>query len=370
MSGSGDNGADDGDNDRRRRCRGGRGIPGRGIPGVAKDAPRYKAPATHNHGGRLSASSSLSSALSSAVSPCFFVEQGVQADIQADIQAKVQTGAALDVYIDRFLDEDATAEALPLLPPPCAPPTTADAATATRVSMQHIGEMMWIAARSSEVATGAPPSSSSAAAAARCSQADVDHWKSRHRVVSAERDGLLAKIAALEEQLAGAHIGRNGCVQSSHTTLGCIKIYARNYYDLFDLPSDATESEIRSRFKWMQILVHPDKNPRRVREATRLLTAIKFGLDLLTGKTARAKYNRLLRSKIVTPHGGVNTDIEALRACVFTGLADNYYPREAYVVTPNLLGSASSYDIVELPPPPPSSGDDNGGGNDPERPTQ
>ncbi|CAG7834545.1 unnamed protein product [Allacma fusca] len=74
------------------------------------------------------------------------------------------------------------------------------------------------------------------------------------------------------------------------------KITDNNLYDLLEIPSTATEQEIKKAYRKTALKCHPDKNPDNPRAADQFLE-LSEALAILTDTKAREAYDRTLKAK-------------------------------------------------------------------------
>ena len=63
-----------------------------------------------------------------------------------------------------------------------------------------------------------------------------------------------------------------------------------DYFKIFDLPYNATEDQIKSKYRQLALEWHPDKNPHRIDEATIKFKQIGEAYDKLLDPNYRAKF--------------------------------------------------------------------------------
>lgn len=67
---------------------------------------------------------------------------------------------------------------------------------------------------------------------------------------------------------------------------------SKNYYEILNISTTATESEIKARFKYLANKWHPDKNLDNLELATEVFKTIKEAYDVLADTEKRTEYDR------------------------------------------------------------------------------
>lgn len=64
------------------------------------------------------------------------------------------------------------------------------------------------------------------------------------------------------------------------------------YYDLLEVPKEATDDEIKRAYKKLALKWHPDKNPERLQECTAYFVLLQQAYEVLSDPQQRAFYDR------------------------------------------------------------------------------
>ena len=81
-----------------------------------------------------------------------------------------------------------------------------------------------------------------------------------------------------------------------------------NYYDILEVPKNATDADIKKAYRRLAMKWHPDKNPDNAEEAARIFQDIGEAYDVLSDMEKRAIYDRYgyegLRDGVPNGEGG------------------------------------------------------------------
>ncbi|RYH28496.1 hypothetical protein EON65_11940 [archaeon] len=65
-----------------------------------------------------------------------------------------------------------------------------------------------------------------------------------------------------------------------------------NYYDILEIPKNATDADIKKAYRKLAMKWHPDKNPTNVEEAAKKFQEIGEAYDVLSDMEKRAIYDQ------------------------------------------------------------------------------
>jgi hypothetical protein len=218
---------------------------------------------------------------------------------------------------------------------------TSEAGTQTTMMGEHVVQMTTIAQNAKELVNSAQAWRAKYEQEMRNAAMYKSRAESLEAKLEAEKKKIRPPAVATIDPRHPSSLPRTGWVQGLSSTLAGIKVYAHNFYDMFDvsrqMEASALSGLVAGRFRHMAALVHPDKNMHRERDARELFMALRLGADILTTTAKRNRYNRLISDLSVAPHGGLNTDIGAMNEFI-DGQEGFYRPDSKYIVSSSMLG--------------------------------